>query len=309
MPSPMDAAHFAAIRALVKTVDTGSLAAAAKALALTPSAVSKQLTRLEEALGVRLLERSTRRVRATAAGLALIAKARPLFEALDEAGQQIREMEGGVHGRVRISASRAFGRVLLVPLVAALLRDHEGLQADLLLDGRRLDFLEDGIDLAIREGALPDSTLTAVKLGEAPVGLYASPGYVARREAPDSLDELRDHDLLAVAASGPSTDVANLRGRSGKALGLVPRVRANDLAALADLAVADAGIAVLPSFVADDAVARGTLVRLLPRVPIARFPVHAVHTGGKHLPRRVAVVLDVLRREVPRLLRRSSRDS
>jgi len=258
---------------------------------------------------VRLLERSTRRIRATAAGLALIAKARPLLEAFDEAGAEIRELDTGVHGRVRLSASRAFGRVMLVPLLAALLREHEGLELDLLLDGRRLDFLDDGIDLAIREGALPDSSLSAVKLGDAPVGLYASPAYLARRGTPTGIDDLRDHDLLAVAASGPSTDIANLRGRAGKPLGLAARVRANDLAALADLAAADAGLAVLPSFVADGAVARGALVRVLPLAVLASFPVHAVHTGGKRLPRRVAVVLDGLRREIPRLLRRSARDS
>lgn len=309
MPSPMDTAHLAAIRALVRTVDEGSIAAAARRLALTPSAVSKQLTRLEDALGVRLLERSTRRVRATAAGLALIEKARPLFEALDEAGQRIRDEEGSVHGRVRVSASRALGRVLLLPLAATLLREHKGLQLDLLLDGRRLDFLDDGIDVAIREGTLPDSSLAATKLGEAPVGLYASPSYLARRGAPASLDDLREHDLLSVAAQGPSTDIANLRGSGGKPLGLAARVRANDLLALADLAARDTGIAVLPSFVATDARAAGTLQRVLPRTVVAKLPVHAVHTGAKRLPRRVAVVLELLRRELPRLLKATARDS
>lgn len=271
MPSPMDTAHLAAIRALVRTVDEGSIAATARRLALTPSAVSKQLTRLEDAFGVRLLERSTR--------------------------------------RVRVSASRALGRVLLLPLAATLLREHEGLQLDLLLDGRRLDFLDDGIDVAIREGTLPDSSLAATKLGEAPVGLYASPGYLARRGKPQSLDDLREHDLLSVAAQGPSTDIANLRGSGGKPLGLAARVRANDLLALANLAARDAGIAVLPSFVATDARAAGTLQRVLPRTVVARLPVHAVHTGAKRLPRRMAVVLEALRREIPRLLRRTAADS
>jgi DNA-binding transcriptional LysR family regulator len=175
----LDAAQFAAIRALVRAADRGSLTEAAKSLGLTPSAVSRQVSRLEETLGARLLERTTRRVRATGAGLALIERARPLFEAFEEAGAAVRDLQSGVVGRVRLTASRAFGRVCLVPIVAALAAEHEGLHLDLLLDARCLDFVDDGIDLAVREGWLPDSPLTARRLGEASLQLYASPATTA----------------------------------------------------------------------------------------------------------------------------------
>ena len=302
MPVAIDGTHFAAIRALVLAVDSGSLTEAARRLGLSPSAVSKQVTRLEEALEARLLERSTRRVRPTVAGLALIERARPLFEAFDEAGSIVRDLQRDAAGRVRISASRAFGRICLLPLVARLAAEHPHLEIDLLLDARRLDFIDDGIDLAVREGSLPDSALTARKLGDVAINLYASPRYLERGKLPRSLEDLKDHDLLAVPASGPATDVARVRGRNGRALGLVPRVRVNDLLALAELAENHRGIAVLPSYVAQAAVSRGALVRVLPRTTLARTPVHLVYPSRRHLPRRIQVVLDLLRASIPAVL-------
>lgn len=246
----MIGAHLGAVRSLVLAVDAGSLSEAGRRLGLTPSAVSKQLTRLEAALGARLLERTTRRVRPTAAGVALVQRTRPLFEAFDEAGAAVRDLQAEVRGRVRVSASRAFGRVLLTPILARLVAEHPQLELDVVLDARRLDFIEDDLDLAVREGAMPDSSLTVRKLGEVAVRLYAAPTYLARRRAPRSLDDLSHHDLLAVPASGPASDVASLKGRNGRRLGLVPRIRVNDLMTLAELAERGAGIAVLPDYVA-----------------------------------------------------------
>ncbi len=296
MRSQVIGAHLAAVRSLVLVVDGGSLTGAGRRLGLTPSAVSKQLSRLEAALGARLLERTTRRVRPTAAGLTLVQRARPLFEAFDEAGAAVRDLQTEVRGQVRISASRAFGRVRLVPLVAELVRAHPHLEVDVVLDARRLDFIEDDIDLAVREGPLADSSLTARKLGEVAVRLYAAPSYLARRGRPRRLDDLAGHDLLSVPPSGPTSDLTAVRGRDGRRLGLVPRVRVNDLLALADLAERGAGIAVLPGYVAAPRLSRRTLVGVLPKTTLARIALHAVYPSRRHLPRRVQVVLEALAR-------------
>ena len=117
MTSQMLIPHLTAVRSLVLAVDSGSLTQAGRRLGLTPSAVSKQISRLEAVLGARLLERTTRRVRPTAAGLALVQRTQPLFEAFDEAGAAVRELQTEVRGRVRLSASRAYGRVRQVPYV------------------------------------------------------------------------------------------------------------------------------------------------------------------------------------------------
>lgn len=294
MHSQILRAHLGAVRSFLLAVDAGSLTDAGRRLGLTPSAVSKQLTRLEDALGARLLERTTRRVRPTAAGLALYQRTQPLLEALDEAGAAVRELQTAVRGRVRLSASRAFGRVCVAPLVGGLAAEHPELEIDLVLDARRLDFIEDDLDLAVREGPLADSSLTARKLGTSVVALYAAPDYLARRCPPRSLEDLAHHDVLSVPASGPASDLRALRGRNGKRLGLVPRIRVNDLLTIADLAERAAGIAVLPDYAAAPALARGALVPVLPRTVLARIPFHAVYPGRRHLPRRVQVVLDAL---------------
>lgn len=290
----MIGSHLAAIRSLVFAVDAGSMTDAGRRVGLTPSAVSKQLSRLESALGARLLERTTRRVRPTAAGLALVQRVRPLFEAFDEAGAAVRDLQTEIHGRVRISASRAFGRIRLMPVLARLTAEHEHLEFDVVLDARRLDFIEDEIDLAIREGALADSSLIARKLGDVTVRLYAAPTYLARRGHPRSVHDLAHHDVLAVPASGPPTDVARLRGRDGRRLGLTPRIRVNDLLVLADLAEHGSGIAVLPDYVADPACRRRALVAVLPRTVLARIPLHVVYPSRRHLPRRTQIVIEAL---------------
>ena len=294
MHSQIIGSHLPAVRSLVLAVEAGSLSDAGRRLGLTPSAVSKQISRLESALGARLLERTTRRVRATAAGHTLVQRARPLFEAFDEAGAAVRDLETDVRGRVRVSAARAFGRVRLVPLLARLAAEHPRLEVDLVLDARRLDFIEHDIDLAVREGPLADSSLTVRKLGAAAVGLYAAPAYLARQRRPRRVEDLRRHDLLTVPPSGPTPDVAALRGADGTRLGLVPRIRVNDLLALVELCECGAGIAPLPDYVAGPALERQTLVRVLPATTLATIALHAVYPSRRHLPSRVRVVLDAL---------------
>lgn len=292
----IDTAQLGALRALALAVEHGSLTAAAGRLGLTPSAVSKQLSRLEDALGARLLERTTRRLRPTAAGRELAERARPVLDSLDEATGAIRDRQADVAGRVRISATRGFGRVCLMPILAALAAEHPRLELDVVLSANRLDFVDDEIDLAIREGTLDDSSLTARRLADVEVVLCASPTYLARRGTPRTIDDLARHELLAVPVSGPASDLSRLRGRGGRRLDLVPRIRVNDLVALATLAEEGSGIAFLPDYVARDGIARGTLRRVLPRTTITRYPMHALYPSRRHLPRRVQVVLEALAR-------------
>src|SRR5690606_35288944 len=151
------------------------------------------------------------------------------------------------------------------------------------------------VDLAIREGPLRDSTLVARRLWNADVLLCAAPAYLRARRPPRRLADLAQHDLLALPAANPATDLARLRDEQGRRLQLTPRIRVNDVLALRTLAEQGADIAALPDYVAAPALAAGTLTRVLPRVVLARLPIHAVYPSRRHLPRRVAVVLDALR--------------
>jgi DNA-binding transcriptional LysR family regulator len=278
--------HLAAFRTMVLVAETGSFTEAARRLALTPSGVSKQLGRLEQALGLRLFERTTRKVRPTQAGLELCQRVRPLFESLEDAARAVREQGERIEGVLRISASPALGRAVLLPVLRALAANHPALRFSVTLTGRRLDFIEDGIDLAVREGPLVDSTLIARLLGTARVGMYAAPDYLARRGRPRSLAEVARHDVITIpigAGTGVHPQV--------RKLGLVPRFEVDDLHAVAALAEDGCGIAPLPDYLADARVASGNLERVLPRVDVARFPIHAVYPSRRHLPRRVQTLI------------------
>ncbi len=272
-------------------VDSGSLTEAGRRLRLTPSAVSKQISRLEESLGVRLLERTTRSVRATDAGLELCQRTRPLFEAFAEATSAVRDRGRELSGRVRISASPALGRTRVLPVLARLAVEHASLDFDVVLTGKRLDFFEDELDIAVREGALDDSSLVARRLGTSSVFLYASPAYVRKHGRLRSIAEIDRHDLLLVPAADALRELSQLRGTPKPR---DPRFRINDLLSLRELAESGAGIAALPDYVADSSVASGNLVRLLGTAAIAEIAIHAVYPSRRHLPRRVGVVIDAL---------------
>jgi DNA-binding transcriptional LysR family regulator len=294
MPSQIPGDRLAAVRTFVQVVESGSLTEAGRRAGLTPSAVSKQISRLEEALGVRLLERTTRSVRATDAGLELCQRTRPLFEAFAEATAAVRDRSRDVRGRIRLSTTPALARTRVVPALAALAAGHPGLDFELVLTGTRLDFFEHELDLAVREGALEDSSLVARSLGTSQVFLCASPAYLERRGRVRSADDLERHDLLLVPAAESLAGNPALRGRGGRKLVLKARFRANDLFAVRELAEAGAGIAPLPDYVAAGALAAGTLVRVLAKTVIGAIPIHAVYPSRRHLPRRVSVVLDAL---------------
>jgi DNA-binding transcriptional LysR family regulator len=294
MNSQVTGENLAAIRTLLHAIETRSLTVAARRLGLTPSAVSKQISRLEESLGVRLLERTTRQIRPTDAGLELSQRTRPLFEALAEASSAVRERRHDIRGRVRISTTPSLGRTRVLPVLAALAAEHAGLDFDLVLTGRKLDFFEDELDLAVREGPLDDSSLVARRLGASRVMLCASPSYVKRRGRPRSLETLGDHDLLLVPAAESLKNVPKLLAQAGGRRRLEPRFRINDLFAIRDLAEAGAGIAALPDYVAASCIEAGTLLHLLPRAKIPEIPIHALYPSRRHLPRRVSVVLDAL---------------
>ncbi len=278
----------------VRTVEQGSLSAAARALGRTPSAISKSLAGLEARLGVRLLERSTRQMRPTDAGVAFYERCRPLFDAFTDAEESVRSLQTAVRGRIRLTATPAFGRTRLVPALAAFAERYAEIGFDLQVTGQRIDLVEDRIDLAIREGRLVDSSMIATRLGAFQVVLCASPGYLAHCGRPVSAARLGEHDLLMVPPGGRDTDARRLRLPGGRALPAEPRFVVNDLHALRQLALADRGIAAVPEFLVDADFAAGTLRRVLPRMRLPSFPVTALTPQRRYQPRRVRLLVDFL---------------
>ena len=255
------------LRAFLAVVAHGGFSAAARALGVPKSSLSKRVSALESQLGATLLARSTRAVTVTAAGRSLAEGAGPALRALDEAVRAVREDAVTPHGRVRITAPVVFGDELLAPLLAPLLAAHPRVQLELLLVDRRVDLLAEGVDIALRAGPMVDSSLVVRRLGPARSGLVASPAYLAAHPAPRLPRDLARHDLCLFATTlPPPPRRLTLHGpRGAVSLDVAPRLVCTSQVSLRRAALDGAGIALLPWYLARTALRQGALVEVLPR--------------------------------------------
>lgn len=278
--SPGDMLLFAAV------VREGSFTRAAARLGVTKQTVSERVARLEEALGVRLLERTTRRLRPTEPGAAYYERCAAIAAQIDEANAEVRRRQAEPVGRLRVSAPVLYGRRFLAPVIAAYLGRYPETRVDLVLADRRVDLIAEGFDLAIRIGELDDASLSARKLGDAYTYLVASPGFLAGHGALSArgLREARCIGLRAVE----TWDVGGHRAR------IEPVLVVNDFEIACDAAIAGVGVARLPSIVCRDAVAAGRLQVVLGPAPALSTAVWAVTPSRRFLPARVRVFTEAL---------------
>lgn len=280
----------------VRVVETGGLSSAARALRITPSAVSKLIGRLEARLGARLLNRSTRKLQLTPEGAAFYARSAQVLADIDEAE---REATAGAapRGRVRVNSVVDLGRNLLLPLVPGFLAAHPDVTLDIVLTDQVVDLLDERADVAIRVGSLRSSSLTARKLGQSRAVVVASPDYLARRGTPTRLEDLAQHHQMDFTFTRSvrnwpfkleSGEVVYLPGVGGVQLGDGESVRR--------LALEGAGLARLSVFSAADDIKAGRLVPVLEAFnPGDVLEVHVVFLGqGGHLPARVRAFIDYL---------------
>ncbi|HEX6706565.1 MAG TPA: LysR substrate-binding domain-containing protein [Albitalea sp.] len=230
--------------AFVEAATTGSLTAAADRLDVTPAAVSKSLARLEERLGVRLLNRSTRRLGLTAEGAGFLAKARLALRALDDAVADVSQAARTPAGRVRISVGAAFGRRWVLPALPALTARYPELAIELDLDNRPVDLVAEGYDIGIRGGFIEDSSLVARRICRLPLALVASPAYLKQAGVPVSVDELAQHRCAVVRFAGSTPSPWRFVRAGGRRVEFMPEapLSVSDPEAVLDLALAHAGI-------------------------------------------------------------------
>jgi DNA-binding transcriptional LysR family regulator len=230
--------------AFVEAAATGSLTGAADRLEVTPAAVSKSLARLEEQLGVRLLNRSTRRIALTEEGRGFLASARLALRALDDAVAGVSQAARTPAGRVRISVGFAFGRRWVLPALPALTARHPELAIEVDLDNRPVDLVAEGYDIGIRGAVIEDSSLVARRICKLPVVLVATPAYLKQAGVPRRMEDLAAHRCAAVRYPGrPATPWRFVRP-GGKRVDITPEaaLSVSDPEALVDLALAHAGI-------------------------------------------------------------------
>lgn len=282
------------VLAFTQVADSGSFTRAAERLGWPKSSVSHRVARLEACLGARLIERSTRRLRLTDVGARFHEHARRVLQELDMAAATVASFRARPQGRLRVSASVVLGQALLPAVLAEYGALHPEVELFVDLANRRVDLLEEGFDLAIRAGELPDSSLVSRRLGSATARLFAAPAYLRRQGTPVTPDELSRHVLIdnAPAASTPGWTLTH---DDGHTLEVPARfgLAANDAALLRELASTGAGIVTLPVFVAAPGVASGRLVPVLPGWATRRVEVHALFPSHKSLSPALRAFVDL----------------
>lgn len=281
--------------AFVRVAELGSFSAAAAVLGLSKSAVSKQVGALEARLGVRLLNRTTRRLALTEAGEGFRESCARLLQEIEEAELLAGQAGSLPRGRLRVTAPMTFGVLSLAPLIPAFLARYPQVELDLSLDDRIVDLLADGLDLAVRVGALRDSGLIARRLATARQLCAASPAYLAARGGgPSHPDELAGHDCLRYTlrrnpdrwdfARGPESATVRVRGP----------LAANNGDLLRAAALRGVGVVCLPDFIVGADVERGRLARLLTDWDSPEIPVHAVWPPQPHAAAKLRAFVDFL---------------
>lgn len=295
----LDVNRSGELEVFVRVIELGGFSAAARACGMTPSAVSKLVSRLERRLGARLLNRSTRQLQLTAEGCGLYERGVRVLAALDEA-ERCAGVQDTPRGRVRINANVPFGHHFLLPLAPAFLARYPGVTLDIVLTDAVVDILEQRTDVAVRAGPLKSSNLMARKLGQTPMVIVASPAYLARCGMPATPGELAGHNLLDANYARTNTGWP-LRHDGGELIvPVLGNVQASDGEALRQLALAGVGLARLAAFQVRDDLAAGRLRAVLEACnPGDSEEVHAVYVGqGGHVPLRVRAVLDFLAENV-----------
>lgn len=283
-----------ALEVFVAVAREGSFSAAGRVLALTPSAVSRTVDRIEKRLGVRLLLRTTRALTLTAEGQAYLGMARRILVDLDDSEQAIAD-QGAPRGRLRVSAALSHGRLCIVPVLGEFVRLHPHILVDMSLSDALVDVAGGQADVAIRFGPLTDSALTARKLGETRRVIVASPDYLAHHGTPRVPEDLHEHNCLNFNFRRAEPIWPFRRDERDYALSVRGNIEANNGETLGQLAAAGVGVTRVGAFSVVEELASGALVPLLEEFnPGDVEAIHAVFVGGANTPARVRVFVDFL---------------
>ena len=289
------------IPVFVAAVEAGSFAQAAIRLHLSRSAVGKSIARLEERLGVRLFQRTTRSQSLTDNGALFYERCLRALEEIRGAESLLETGKQQVSGRLRVAMPVLFGRQCVAPLLIALAQEHPGLELEMSFSDRVVDLVEEGFDMAVRNGTLQDSSvLVARKLGEHRMVLCAAPEYLLKKGQPQSVNDLSQHTAINYLSAGRVLSW-QLMDNEGTSHTFTPRSSLNmdDLQAICDAALAGHGIAWLPCWMVSKDIHEGKLVPLLKQAPDVRFDIHAVWQQTPHLPLRVRIAVDTLASRLP----------
>ena len=284
------------IALFLRVLDLGSISAAARSMDLSVAVASQRLQRLERQLGVRLLHRTTRRLHATAEGAALAERGRALVEDLEALTGELRQAGANVSGTLRMTASASFGRQYLSPVLPEFLARYPNVRISVDLSDVMKDLVSEGFDLAIRIGALEDSTFVARKIAPNRRVLCASPAYLAKHGAPAAPAELAAHECLLLVGSQGRQDLWRMTDHNGReaAVRVNGRFESNYGEVLRDACVAGLGIALHSTWHVSLDLREGRLRRVLPHYRLAESGIYALMPQRRLVPMRVRAFADFL---------------
>lgn len=289
--------HLADVEALIAVVDHGSITAGAAALATTASVLSRAITRLEGRLGVQLLRRTTRRIGLTDAGRLYVEQARGAFAQIDDAERAIQGQGDALAGRVRLSVPTTYGHFRLPPLLQRFAARYPQVRIELNITNRNVDLVDEGFDLAIRLGHLPDSGLVVHKLEDALLRLVAAPAYLARAGQPQTLEELRRHLCLPFVMPRTGRYAPWLFREAGQDLDWLPESPievSDDVLGVVSLAEQGMGICQSYDFIVRESIARGHLLELLPHLGGRSRPFSLVYAPHQRLSPPARALIELL---------------
>jgi DNA-binding transcriptional LysR family regulator len=282
-----------AMRIFVAVAEAEGFAPAARSLSLSPPVVTRAIAGLEERIGARLFRRTTRVVKLTEAGARYLGDVRRILAELEVAEAEAQGLHDEPRGELRVTASMTFGRSFVAPIVVEYLKRYPGVSVRTYFVDGVVDLVEEGIDVAVRIAELPDSALTAARVGSVRRVLCASPAYLTARGTPQAPSDLAVHDGIVLATSG-SVQPWTFRVGS-KSVSTLPRVRF--VANTADVAIAAAvsgeGITRVLSYMVEPEVKAGRLRILLPKFGPPSVPIHVVHAEGRKPPAKVRAFVDL----------------
>lgn len=282
------------IRAFAQVVESGSFTLAAERMQISRAMLSKHIRHLEDRLGVRLLNRTTRRLSLTEAGTAYYERCGAILEALDEADLAATQLASTPSGTLKINAPVAFGTRHLYPAISDYLRTYPGIKLDLTLEDQMVDLIKEGVDMALRIGHLSDSSLVARRLAPARVAVCASPAYLEKWGVPRTPDELKRHNCLGYAYS-EYPETWRFTGRDGEhAIQISGNMRANNGEVLRAAALDGLGVVMQPTFIIGDDIKAGLLQAVLPNFAPMEFSIYAVYPSRRHLSTKVRMFVDFL---------------
>lgn len=284
-----------AMNTFVSVVEAGSFVGAMETAGLSKPAVSRQVAELEQHLGVRLLHRTTRRLSLTDEGRIYYLRCKEVLAAVQEAEDETSSRAGQAHGRLRVGAPHDFGVLHLAPLWASFMAHNPQVELDIVLSDRTVDLIEEGYDLVVRIGNLPNSGLVARPLANTRMVLCAAPAYLAAHGMPTHPDNLATHAIIAYSywSNGDEWRFQHADGQRAS-LRVRARAHANSGSTCLALALASQGIILQPDFLVYDALAQGTLVEIMPAWQAGTIAMHALYPTRTLLPLKVQLLRDFL---------------